>query len=252
MALMLSSPVAGCVDVCGPCLDCCDCGPDAEAEAQRLTRYRRFAWALTAFTVVWNGIEAAGGLLSGLLARSVALIGFGLDSLVEVSSALVVTWWLSHRSDEDGSKERRAVRLIAVSFFGIAAYVSWQAMSELAGFAERPERSPFGMVMIGMALLVMPSLAWAKRRVARELGSVALMADAAETRLCFYLSAVVLAGLLANGVLGWWWMDPIAGLAVAAVAVNEGREAWAEGAESDPTFAPCAEACCPACPVAAA
>src|SRR5207249_311354 len=114
---MVSNLAAECLEVCGPCEDCCDCGPEPEAELRRVARLRRFAWALTAFTVVWNAVEAAGALASGFLARSVALLGFGLDSLVEVSSALIVSWWLARRG-ENALDEQRAVRLIAVSFFG--------------------------------------------------------------------------------------------------------------------------------------
>jgi divalent metal cation (Fe/Co/Zn/Cd) transporter len=196
-------------------------------------RLWRWAWGLTALTVGWNALEALVALVSGLLAGSIALVGFGLDSVVEVSSALVIGWRLTRQSADPAANqraERRAVRLIALTFFAIAAYVTYEALGKLLGWTEAPSYSPVGLVLVALSLVVMPALAWAKRRVAAGLGSVALRADAAETQLCTYLSAVVLVGLAANGLFGWWWMDPLAGLVVAAVALREGRAAWASGA----------------------
>ncbi len=202
-------------------------------------------------------MEAVVAIASGLLARSVALLGFGLDSIVETASAFIIAWHLfGHSTDEAANerRERRAVRLIALSFFGIAAYVTYDAVAKLAGFGEHPERSTTGLVLVIVSLAVMPALAFAKRKVAGGLGSTALRADAAETQLCLYLSVVVLIGLIGNALLGWWWMDPIAGIVVAVLAVREGREAW-EGSELEEaaheaiagTFA-CPAVCCPACP----
>ena len=188
---------------------------------------RRWAWWLTALTVGWNGLEAIVAIAGGLQAGSIALIGFGLDSLVEVSSALVIAWRLTRGASE--AAERRAVRLIALSFYAIAVYVTADAALTLLGVDERPEHSAVGLAITALSLVVMPALAWAKRRVATGLDSVALRADAAETQLCTYLSAVVLIGLAANALAGWWWMDPVAGLVVAALAIKEGREAWASG-----------------------
>ena len=182
---------------------------------------------LTALTIGWNSIEAIIAIGSGLLAGSIALVGFGLDSVVEVSSALVIAWRLTRGASE--AAERRAVRLIALTFFAIALYVSLDAVLKLLGFGDEPERSNVGLAITALSLVVMPALAWAKRRVARGLGSVALAADAAETQLCTYLSAVVLIGLAANVLAGWWWMDPLAGLVVAALAIKEGRTAWLSG-----------------------
>jgi divalent metal cation (Fe/Co/Zn/Cd) transporter len=216
-------PVAACADgwACTP-------GSPASDSA----RLRRRAWWLTALTIGWNSLEAVVAIVGGLLAGSIALVGFGLDSVIEVSSALVVAWRLAHRSADpisDARSERRAVRLIALTFFAIAAYVVWDAATKLLGVADEPESSPVGIAITALSLVVMPLLAWAKRHVARGLGSVALQADAAETQLCAYLSAVVLVGLVANGALGWWWMDPLAALVVAALAVWEGRRAWISG-----------------------
>jgi divalent metal cation (Fe/Co/Zn/Cd) transporter len=208
----------------------CDCeaplAPVADLSA------RRWAWRLTAATIAWNTVEAVVAIAGGLLAASIALVGFGLDSVIEVSSALVIAWRLSRQgSDHEANEraERRAVRLIALSFFGIAAYVSFDSIAALLGLREEPQPSTVGLAITALSLVVMPSLAFAKRRVASSLGSVALRADAAETLLCTYLSAVVLIGLAANAFFGWWWMDPVAGLVVAGLAMREGREAWTSG-----------------------
>jgi cation diffusion facilitator family transporter len=193
---------------------------------------RRWAWWLTALTIGWNSLEAIVAIVGGVLAGSIALVGFGLDSVVEVSSALVIVWRLSHQGkDQEANEriERRAVRLIASSFFAIAVYVTIDAILKLVGLDEKPEHSAVGLVIAALSLVVMPGLAWAKRRVAAGLNSVALKADAAETQLCTYLSAVVLIGLGANTLAGWWWMDPAAGLVVAVLAIREGRTAWISG-----------------------
>jgi len=218
------------------CLDGCSCcaaplkrSSHAPANEQSL---RRWAWALTALTIGWNSLEAVIATASGLIAGSIALVGFGLDSVVEVSSALIISWRLLQQTTDHQANERaerRAVRLIAISFIGIGVYVTYDSVMKLLGLGEAPERSPVGLVLVTLSVVVMPSLAWAKRRVATDLGSVALRADAAQTNLCTYLSAVVLLGLAANALVGWWWMDPLAGLAVAALAVREGIEAWRSG-----------------------
>jgi cation diffusion facilitator family transporter len=213
---------------------------------------------LTALTIIWNVIEAAVAIISGVLARSTALIGFGLDSLIETASAFIITWRLAAQGDDAEANERaeqRAVRLIALTFFAIAGYVVWDAITKLVGMNDRPEQTTVGLVLVGLSLVVMPLLAWAKRRVAHELGSVALRADAAETQLCSYLSVVVLVGLSANALLGWWWMDPIAGLVVAGLAIREGRAAWVSGdlccEVATAQLQPCEVSCCPSCPVLA-
>ncbi len=227
--------------------------PELEAR-----RWRRFAWWLTGITVAWNSLEALVAVVSGLLSRSIALLGFGLDSIVEVSSALVIVWRLArHGGDAEANEraEQRAVRLIALSFFTLAAYVAYDSLSKLLGVGDRPEHSPVGLALVALSLVVMPSLVWVKRRVASRIGSVALDADADQTKVCAYLSAVVLLGLAANALLGWWWMDPLAGLAVAGLAAREGYEAWASGdlccnVEPAGSYS-CFPVCCPACPVPA-
>jgi divalent metal cation (Fe/Co/Zn/Cd) transporter len=212
------------------CVDACDCGfPVAPARARQL---RQWAWWLTALTIGWNSLEAVVTLVQGALAGSIALVGFGLDSILEVASAVIIVWRLATVSADaaaDERAERRAVRLIAVSFFAIAVYVGCDAVAKLLGLGSEPQRSPLGLTIVALSLLVMPVLSWAKRRVARGLGSAALRADAAQTQLCTYLSSVVLLALAANALFGWWWVDPLAGLFIAAVAIQEGRTTWASG-----------------------
>ncbi len=253
IAFMREEVLSACIDACGPCDDCCSCEPPRSSVIER-RRLKRMASALTAFTILWNVVEALVALVSGIVARSIALVSFGLDSLVEVSSATVIAWWLARHGDDEAAnvqRERLAVRLIAFSFLGIAAYVVWDATMKLTGHDEAPERSWAGVAIVAASLVVMPALAWAKRRVAARLGSVALRADASETQLCSYLSAVVLVGLLANGLLGWWWLDPIAGLAVAGIAGYEGVRTWMNGDLCGAREAmPCLTSCCPACPLA--
>lgn len=213
------------------CAPDCPCGATSSLTPD-VRRLRRWAWWLTALTIGWNALEAVVAVVSGLLASSIALVGFGLDSLVEVSSALVIVWRLKQQGGDHEANERaerRAVRLIAMTFVGIAAYVTYDAIGKLLGIGDKPEHSTVGLALVTLSLVVMPALAWAKRRVATGLGSVALKADAAETQLCTYLSAIVLIGLAANSLLGWWWMDPLAGFGVAALALREGWEAWRSG-----------------------
>jgi cation diffusion facilitator family transporter len=223
----LEGPQATC-----SCAGACACGLRSGVSPEDRPGLWRWAWWLTALTIGWNSLEAVVAVGSGLLAGSIALIGFGLDSVVEVSSALVIAWRLSRQGPDQAANERverRAVRLIALSFFAIATYVTYDAVAKLVGLGEPPDHSPVGLVLTALSLVVMPALAWAKRRVAARMGSVALRADAAETQLCTYLSGMVLLGLAANALVGWWWMDPLAALVVAGLAFREGREAWASG-----------------------
>lgn len=190
---------------------------------QRRARLYRRARLLAYVTAGYNTLEAAVALGSGAVAGSVALIGFGLDSLVEVSSAAVVIWQFRHPLPEE--RERTALRAIAICFFALAAYVSADALRHLLGSAE-PDPSRVGIALAVTSLIVMPLLVWAKRRVGRELGSATVVADSTQTLLCTYLSGILLAGLILNATLGWAWADPVAALAIAAVAVREGRTAW--------------------------
>lgn len=181
------------------------------------------AQLLAAASVFYNVIEAFIAIAAGLAAGSVALVGFGLDSVVEVSSGLIILWQFRHRLPE--SRERRALRLMAFSFFALAAYVMFESVRSLVSGHE-PDSSPVGIGLAAASLAVMPFLSWAQRRTGRALGSNAVVADSTQTLLCTYLSAVLLVGLVLNATLGWSWADPIAGLIIAAVAVKEGREAW--------------------------
>ncbi|MEV0972237.1 cation transporter [Microtetraspora glauca] len=181
---------------------------------------------LVAVTIGYNVIEAVIAMAAGTVASSAALVGFGLDSVIEVSSAAAVAWQFSastHAVRE--ARERTALRIIAFSFFALAAYVSVEAVRALAGTGEA-ERSLPGIVLAALSLLVMPFLSAAQRRAGRELGSASAVADSKQTLLCTYLSAVLLVGLVLNATLGWSWADPVAALVIAAVAVKEGRDAW--------------------------
>src|SRR3954453_1153595 len=183
----------------------------------------RRAQLLAGASVTYNVVEAVIAVTAGIVAGSVALVGFGLDSLVEVSSGLIILWQFRHRLPE--SRERQALRLMAFSFFALAAYVTFESVRALFGSGE-PEPSPVGIGLAIATLIIMPFLSWAQRRTGRALGSNAVVADSTQTLLCTYLSAVLLVGLVLNATLGWGWADPIAGLVIAAVAVREGVEAW--------------------------
>jgi divalent metal cation (Fe/Co/Zn/Cd) transporter len=183
---------------------------------------RRRGLRLEYATIAYNAVEAVVAVWSGIAAGSIALVGFGLDSVIEVFAASVVVWEFQGVSED---RTRRALRFIAISFFVLAAYVTVEAVRDLLVGAEPAESLP-GIVLAGASLLVMPALAIAKRRTGRELGSMTLLADATETLLCSYLSAILLVGLLLNATVGWWWADPLAALGIAYLAVREGVEAW--------------------------
>ena len=196
---------------------------DTTRITSRTATLRRRAVLLAWFTVGWNAIEAVVALLAGASADSSALIGFGLDSTIEVSSALVVLWHLgAHRPE---CRERAALRLIAVSFFALAAWVAANAALDLIRHHE-PDMSAVGIALAVASLIVMPALAIAKQRTGRAMGTATVVADSAQTWLCTSLSAVLLVGLGANAWLDWWWADPVAGLTIAAVAAREGISAW--------------------------
>ena len=183
----------------------------------------RRAQLLAAASVSYNLVEAVVAISAGLVAGSVALVGFGLDSIVEVSSGLIILWQFRHHLPE--SRERQALRLMALSFFALAAYVTFESARTLLG-DHAADPSPVGIGLATASLLIMPFLSWAQRRTGRSLGSNAVVADSTQTLLCTYLSAALLAGLVLNAALGWTWADPLAGLVIAAVAVREGVEAW--------------------------
>jgi divalent metal cation (Fe/Co/Zn/Cd) transporter len=192
-------------------------------EAGRRDLLRRRIRIVVAVTIAWNVLEAVVAVLAGAAASSAALIGFGLDSVVEVLSAAAVAWQFSARDPE--RREKTALRIIALSFFGLAAYVSVDAVLSLAGLRD-PEHSPVGIAIAALSLVVMPFLSWFERRTGRELGSASAVADSKQTLICTYLSAALLIGLLLNGLLGWAWADSLAALVIAVFAVREGIEAW--------------------------
>jgi divalent metal cation (Fe/Co/Zn/Cd) transporter len=197
-------------------------GPAPDRRAQLARRIR----LLVAATITYNVIEAIVALTAGTLASSTALIGFGLDSVIEVSSAAAVAWQFSAADHAvRDAREKTALRIIALSFFALAAYVTVDSVRALTGTGEAQHSTP-GIVLAALSLAVMPFLSAAQRRAGRELGSASAVADSQQTLLCTYLSAVLLVGLLANSLLGWSWADPIAALVIAAVAVKEGRAAW--------------------------
>ncbi len=181
-------------------------------------RARLLAWA----TIIWNVIEAVVAIGSGIVAGSLALVGFGIDSSIEVFTAVVVLWRLRGADEE---REQRALRLIALSFFALGAYVAVQAVRDLL-VDNNPDTSPVGIGLAIASLAVMPVLAAAKKRTGLALGNRTVIADAAETRLCAYLSVILLTGLVLDAAAGWWWADPIAALGIAVLAVREGHEAW--------------------------
>jgi len=187
----------------------------------------RRARLLNRVTIGWNVVEAVVALAAGVAAGSLGLVAFGLDSCVEVSGALVLAWRLA-REQRTGCTlpdDRRATRALAVSFFALAAWVSVNAVLDLAD-RHQPGVSAVGIVVTTLSLLTMPALARAKRRLAPVLGSRAQEREASQTRLCAILSAVVLGGLVLNAALGWWWADPVAALVVAALAAVEGTRSW--------------------------
>jgi divalent metal cation (Fe/Co/Zn/Cd) transporter len=183
---------------------------------------RRRIRLLVAATITYNVVEAIVAITAGTIASSIALIGFGLDSVIEVSSAAAVAWQFSGPAHE--RREKVALRIIAWSFFALAAYVTVEALRTLVGGYE-PERSDVGIALVTISVVIMPFLSWAQRRTGRELGSASAVADSKQTLLCTYLSAAVLIGLVLNATLGWWWADPVVALGLAAVAIREGRAA---------------------------
>jgi divalent metal cation (Fe/Co/Zn/Cd) transporter len=174
-------------------------------------------------TLAWNSLEAVAAIGAGLIAGSIALVGFGLDSVIECFSGGVLLWRL--RAGEEGERrEQMALRLVGVSFLALAIYVAYDAISALAR-RETPEKSWFGVAVAIASLIAMPLLARAKRRVASQLNSGALHADSRQTDICAYLSAILLGGLLLNALLHWWWADPVAALVMVPIIGREGVEA---------------------------
>jgi divalent metal cation (Fe/Co/Zn/Cd) transporter len=188
---------------------------------------RRRAIRLEYFTVGWNTLEAVVALVAGWFASSIALQGFGLDSVIETIAGLTVLWRFRQRGLEEEHAEARAVRVVGLTFLALAVYVGYEAVGDL-WLRRAPEFSLAGSILALASLIVMPILGIAKRRTAGRLNSKALAADGMQTMLCAYLSATLLLGLSLNGLLGWWWADPIAALAMTIFMVREGLEALCE------------------------
>jgi divalent metal cation (Fe/Co/Zn/Cd) transporter len=201
----------------------------ASLTAERRERLHRRVRFIVAFTITYNVIEAIVAVWAGVAASSAALIGFGLDSVVEVLSALAVAWQFTRKDPERW--EKATVRAIGIAFFALAAYVSVDAVLSLIS-QEGPDHSPFGIGITALSLIVMPALAWFETRTGRELDSKSVLADARQLILCVYLSGAVFVGLILNSLFGWWWADAVAALFVAALAVREGVEAWRGDVES--------------------
>lgn len=189
----------------------------------RIGVLRRRIRIVVAITITWNVVEAIVAFTAGGAASSAALIGFGLDSIVEVLSAAAVAWQFAAPDPE--RREKITLSVIAVSFFALAAYVTVDAVLSLAGLRD-PEHSPVGIAIAALSLVVMPFLSWFERRTGRELGSASAVADSKQTLICTYLSAALLVGLVLNSLLGWAWADSIAALVIAVFAIREGIEAW--------------------------
>ncbi len=196
--------------------------------ARRSTLHRRVRF-IVGFTISYNVIEAIVAIWAGTLASSAALIGFGLDSVVEVLSAAAIAWQFTRKDPERW--EKVTVRAIGLAFFALAAYVTVDAVMSLIS-QEGPEHSPLGLGITALSLIVMPLLAWFEVRTGRELESKSVMADAKQLILCIYLSGAVFIGLILNTLFGWWWADSVAALVVAVLAIREGIEAWRGDVES--------------------
>jgi divalent metal cation (Fe/Co/Zn/Cd) transporter len=204
--------------------------PSMEERRRLVRRARLLAWS----GIAWHFIEFAIAIGAGIAASSIALIGFGADSLIESVAGFIVLWRFAASRSHSDSAERRAQQLIAVSFFVLAAYVGAEAIRTLIG-QTHPEASWIGIGLAAFTAPTMPLLALAKRRVGNRLGSAATVQEGVQNMICAYLSVALLAGLLANALAGWWWADPLAALVIVAVALREGRESWR------------GEGCCAAC-----
>jgi divalent metal cation (Fe/Co/Zn/Cd) transporter len=194
---------------------------DARSRARLVRRVKALSW----LSLAWMTAEGAVGIIAGSVAGSVALTGFGIDSAIEGLASVIVIWRFTGSRGLSEEAEERAQKLVAVSFFLLAPYVAAQAISDLAG-GDHPETSYVGIGLSLGSLIFMPLLGRAKQKLGARLGSAATAGEGAQNMLCAYLAAGVLVGLLANLLLGWWWLDPVVALGISGLAVKEGREAW--------------------------
>ena len=199
-------------------------------------KYVRRGQRLEYFTIAYNSLEGTASIIAGLLAGSVSLVGFGLDSMIEVASGAALLWRLHYDMDSSRREqvERTALRAVGACFIALALYIVYESISTLIRQVP-PERSIAGIVIASASVIVMPLLARAKRRVARQIGSGAMHADSKQADFCAYLCGILLGGLLLNAFLGWWWMDPVAGLVMVPIIAKEGVDGLR------------AEACCGCC-----
>jgi divalent metal cation (Fe/Co/Zn/Cd) transporter len=198
--------------------DCCKFATPAKDSAADIRAGRQIEYV----SLAWTSMEALGGIMAGVLAGSIALIGFGADSVIEAASSAILLWRLNHEFGEQ--RERTALRLIGVGFLLLAVYVGGEAIESLVKH-QPPSVSYFGIAFSALCLMVMPLLARAKRRVAARLNSRALKADSRQSSICAYLAAILLCGLALNALLGWWWADPVAALVMLPIIIKEGVEA---------------------------
>lgn len=198
--------------------DCCQYAPPAKDSTADLRAGRRIEYV----SVAWTSLEALGGMIAGVMAGSIALIGFGADSVIELASSAILLWRLNHEFGEQ--RERTALRLVGVSFLLLAAYVGWEAIESLVKH-QPPSVSYFGIGFSALCLMVMPLIACAKRRVAVRLNSRAMEADSKQSSICAYLAAILLCGLALNALFAWWWADPVAALVMLPIIIKEGIEA---------------------------
>ncbi len=197
---------------------CCKSAIQAKDLAANIHAGRRIEYT----SILWTSLEALAGIVAGVMAGSIALIGFGADSVIEVASSAILLWRLNHEFGE--KRERTALRLVGVSFLVLVVYVGWEAVESLVKH-QPPSVSYFGIVFSVLCLIVMPLLARAKRRVAARLNSRAMEADSKQSSICGYLAAILLCGLALNALFGWWWADPAAALAMLPIILKEGIEA---------------------------
>jgi divalent metal cation (Fe/Co/Zn/Cd) transporter len=201
---------------CGP--DCCKAVAQAKDAAASISAGRRIEYA----SLTWTSLEALTGIVAGAMAGSIALIGFGADSVIELASSAILLWRLNHEFGE--KRERTALRLVGASFLLLAVYVGWEAIESLVR-RQLPSVSYFGIGFSALCLMVMPLLARAKRRIAGQLNSRSMEADAQQSSICGYLAAILLGGLALNALFGWWWADPVAALVMLPIIIKEGVEA---------------------------
>jgi divalent metal cation (Fe/Co/Zn/Cd) transporter len=197
--------------------ECCESATQAKDSAAAILAGRRIEYV----SLAWTSLEALGGIGAGVMAGSIALIGFGADSVIEIASSAILLWRLNHDFGE--KRERTALRLVGVGFLLLAVYVGWEAVESLVKH-QPPSISYFGIIFSVICLIVMPLLASAKRRIATRLSSRAMKADSQQSSICAYLATILLGGLALNALFGWWWADPVAALAMLPIIIKEGVE----------------------------